>query len=131
MSGKHLLLAAFILLPIPLGGACHSSHFPADVPTNGTLELDDCDANVKGTAINVGLNGTLTLHHCHLKSGDVVIKAGTNARIDIVDSTLEGAKAVIETEYPNVVITIENSTLTSGGAIAVAPMNLKLSATGN
>jgi hypothetical protein len=127
------ILIPALIFAVPAMRGCYASHFasfPVEVGLNDSLELNKCEGTLNDTMITVGTNGKLTLRNCHLKSGNMVIKAGINAEIKIIDSTLEGAKGVIDADEANVVVTVENSTLTSPEEIIdEGASNLKFTAT--
>ncbi len=100
--------------------------FPISVPMNGSLEIDDRtgDANGAEQLVTVGMNGKLILRRCHLR-GPLIVKAGVNAEVTVADSTLEGTKGIIEGDT-NLLVHIQNSTITSGEEIVDAPVNPKI-----
>lgn len=120
-----LIVGAVFLGPTLFG--YYSSHygtFPMEVPINGSLEIADRTETGTDTLITVGTNGKLTLRRCHLKA-PLLVKAEVNAQVTIIDSVLEGQKGVVE-GGTNLVVTIQNSTITSGEEIVDAPVNAKI-----
>jgi hypothetical protein len=101
-----------------------SLKFPADVATNRSLEIADRDFTGDDTLVTLGTNGKLTIRRCHLKA-PLIVKAGVNGEVTIIDSTLEGHSGVIEGEA-NLVVRIQNSTITSNEEIVDAPTNPKI-----
>jgi hypothetical protein len=105
--------------------AGHYGSFPMEVPMNGSLEITDRTETGTDTMVTMGVNGKLTLRRCHLK-GPLVVKGGVNAQVTVIDSSLEGQKGVIEGET-NLVVVIQNSTITSAEEIVDSPVNAKIS----
>jgi predicted RNA-binding Zn-ribbon protein involved in translation (DUF1610 family) len=133
--GCIILVSTLVPILIPVGIfvipwaskviAAKWGSFPITVGTNESLEISDRDVTGTDLLVTVGVNGKLTLRRCHLKAPQIV-KAGTNAQITIIDSTLEGQRGIVEGDV-NVVLDIQNSTLTSGEEIADVQANAKIS----
>ena len=123
-----VLIPLFIFLGPTLKGlyASQVGTFPMAVGTNESIEVDDRTATVDDTVFTVGINGKLTIKRCHFK-GPMLVKAATNAQITIVDSTFDGTKGVVAADGPNVVIDVQNSTITSREQLVEeASTNLKV-----